>query len=237
VPRKPEQSEWLKLSEASELLGIHPTTLRDWVDAGSIPFFRTPGRHRRFHVAELRAFLGQRHVEATRALAASPDQTLIQVRQQLHSEPVQRASWFIRLSEEQRAKQRALGQRLLGLLLQFVSRKENAEHFLAEGQSLARKYGRGLARARLSASEVARAFLFFRRTIIGAAFSPARSAIQGDPEGVLLLERINIFMDELLIATLDAYEHVRSVGSHKKAISSKERTPQVRVFKRLKAAK
>ena len=53
-------SEWLTLTEASRLLGVHPMTLRSWVDAGLIEAFRTPGGHRRLLVAELRDFLDQR---------------------------------------------------------------------------------------------------------------------------------------------------------------------------------
>jgi excisionase family DNA binding protein len=201
--------EWITLTEASRLLGVHPITLRTWVDAGLVRAFRTPGGHRRFQVAELRDFLDQRRADLqTRALTLTPDQTLQQVRAQLSAESMKRSSWYLRLSETQRAKQREMGQRLLGLLLQFVGRRENAEHFLAEGKALAQEYGRELAYANLSASELARAFLFFRRTIVNAAYHPEGASAQGDAEGIRLFRRINTFMDELLIATLDAYGQV-----------------------------
>ena len=35
------------------MLSVYPTTLRRWADSGSIPYFRTPGRHRRFRTADL----------------------------------------------------------------------------------------------------------------------------------------------------------------------------------------
>ncbi len=202
--------EWITLSAASRLLGVHPMTLRAWVDAGVIPAFRTPGGHRRFQLNELRDFINQHGTDQTsRALTVAPDQTLQQVRKQLTAEPVTHSSWYLRLSEAQRARQRELGQRLLGLLLQFVSRRENAEHFLAEGRTLAEEYGRDLAQADLSAGELARAFLFFRRTILTAAYPSEGLSGQGDAEGLRLLARINTFMDELLVATLDAYDRVR----------------------------
>ncbi len=201
--------EWITLTEASRLLGVHPMTLRAWVDSGLVRAFRTPGGHRRFQVAELRDFLNERRAaHQTRALTVTPDQTLQQVRAQMNAESMKRSSWYLRLSDAQRAKQRELGQRLLGLLLQFVSRRENAEHFLVEGSTLAHEYGRELAYANLSASELARAFLFFRRTIVNAAYHPDSTEAQGDAEGIRLLQRINTFMDELLIATLDAYDQV-----------------------------
>ncbi|HLA43587.1 MAG TPA: helix-turn-helix domain-containing protein, partial [Aggregatilineales bacterium] len=47
------ESEWISLGEAAKLLGVHPTTVRNWADQGELPFRRTPGRHRRFHRAAL----------------------------------------------------------------------------------------------------------------------------------------------------------------------------------------
>jgi excisionase family DNA binding protein len=207
MPEAP--SEWLTLSEASHLLGVHPVTLRTWVDSGLVRAFRTPGGHRRFQVSELRDFLDQRRAgNQPRALAVTPDDTLQQVRAQMSAESMTRSSWYTRMSETQRARQRELGQRLLGLLLQFVSRQDNADRFLKEGTSLANEYGRELAHANLTAGELARAFLFFRRTIVNAAYHPEGTSAQSDAEGIRLLRRINTFMDELLIATLDAYDQV-----------------------------
>jgi excisionase family DNA binding protein len=55
----PTDQEWLSLSQAAQLLGIHPTTLRRWADNGSVPAKVTPGGHRRFLRAELQVFLAQ----------------------------------------------------------------------------------------------------------------------------------------------------------------------------------
>jgi excisionase family DNA binding protein len=201
------ESDWLTLSKASQLLGIHPTTLRAWVDAGLVHAFLTPGGHRRFQVRELRAFLGRRRADSgTRALSAAPNQTLEQVRQQLSEQPAARQSWYQRMSDTQRAQQRETGARLLGLLLQFVSRSENAEHFIVEGRTLVQEYGREFALASFSVSELAQAFLFFRRMIVNAAYYPAGGSAPSDAEGMRLLQRITLFMDEMMVATLDAYE-------------------------------
>ena len=219
------ESDWLTLGKASQLLGIHPTTLRAWVDAGLVHAFLTPGGHRRFQVAELHAFLNRRRADTeTRALTTAPDQTLQQIRQQLSKQPVAQQSWYQRMSDEQRIHQRETGARLLGLLLQFVSRSEDAEHFIVEGRALVQEYGREFALANFSIRELAQAFLFFRRMIVNAAYYPAGGSAPSDAEGMRLLQRITLFMDEMLVATLDAYEQgAQDIVAPRKVLTSQIR--------------
>lgn len=47
----------LTTGQVAERFGVHPTTVIAWADAGKIPFFRTPGGDRRFHVADVEALL------------------------------------------------------------------------------------------------------------------------------------------------------------------------------------
>lgn len=204
-------TDWLTLTEASILLGVHPITLRSWADAGLVRLFRTPGGHRRFRRSELLAFMERQNVPpSARKLIPAPDQTLAQIRQAMGNHPIQHAAWYSKLSDEQRALHRELGQRLLGLLLQYVSRRENAHEFLEQARDLSRQYGIEIARAQLGSGDLARAFLFFRRAIINATYHPGGTNAQGDADGVRLLERINEFMDELLIAALTDYDNVRA---------------------------
>jgi len=53
-------AEWLTLSQAAALLGVHPSTVRRWADHGDLPVKLTPGGHRRFRRAELEARLRPR---------------------------------------------------------------------------------------------------------------------------------------------------------------------------------
>src|SRR5436853_6907022 len=46
---------WLTLHEVSAQLGVAPSTVRRWADAGRIPARRTEGGHRRFDPAAVRA--------------------------------------------------------------------------------------------------------------------------------------------------------------------------------------
>lgn len=46
--------EALTTVELAEALSVHPETIRRWVLAGSIPHYRTPGGHLRFHLHAVR---------------------------------------------------------------------------------------------------------------------------------------------------------------------------------------
>lgn len=200
-------SEWLTLTQACETLGIHPITLRAWIDQGTIQAFRTAGGHRRLRRAHVQEFLAQQQTTPpARALLPRPDQAVQEIRREISAEPVQHSVWYTQLSDAQRAQQRQIGQRLMGLLLQFVSRADNAQEFLEEGRALSRQYGKSLAKAGLKTADVARGFLFFCGAILQATYHPHSATAQGDADGLRLLGRINNFMDELLIATLEAYE-------------------------------
>lgn len=208
------ESNWLTLGKASRLLGIHPTTLRAWVDAGMVHAFLTPGGHRRFKESELRAFVESRRADATsREMVVIPERTIEQVRDQLRHVEMRDHPWYRRLSDADKNRHRTTGARLLGLLLQYVSRQENPEQFLSEARLVAQEYGRNFASANSSVSELAQAFLFFRRMIVSAAYSPAANGVLNDAEGMRLLERINEFMDELLIATLDAFDQTAALAA------------------------
>src|SRR5689334_3099599 len=102
--------DWLTLSEACDVLGIHPITLRSWVDQGLIQAFRTPGGHRRLRRSEVREFLAQQETTpSSRSLLPPPDQAVREIRREISSNPVQTSSWYAQLSESQRSEQRLIG--------------------------------------------------------------------------------------------------------------------------------
>ncbi len=213
------KSRWLTLSEASEVLGIHSATLREWVDAKVIPSFRTPGGHRRFDFPDLQNFLQSRK-SGLPILNNGMDErnTLETVRSQLGTNRILRQSWYRRLNKEERSREREMGQRMLGLLIQYSSRSENAEHFLSQGRALSRSFGKDFARLGLSPSAMVRAFLFFQQAILNATHHPQDTNAPHDWESMRLYQRIHQFMDEMLLSTLDAYEEARAGKGCKRII-------------------
>ena len=58
----PEQVTALTLKEASERLGVHPNTLRNWERQGVVRLIRLPGsRYRRVPVSEVQRLAAQMH--------------------------------------------------------------------------------------------------------------------------------------------------------------------------------
>ncbi len=53
----------LTTQQVAEIFAVTPSTVVKWADAGRLAHFRTPGRHRRFYLAD---------VEALRLALAAP---------------------------------------------------------------------------------------------------------------------------------------------------------------------
>ena len=182
-------SEWLSLAAAAELLGVHPNTLRRWSRAGRVPSQRTPGGHRRFERAALDAWLARR---AGAPLAARP--------------PAETIGWRQSFEGELLREIRELGQRLLGLLLQFLSRPDEDPRYLDESRAVGRVYGAEAARAGLTMVQVMEAFLHFRARFTDMALRLPAFPQSSDEEALRRLhKRFDRFMDEVLLGTVEGY--------------------------------
>jgi excisionase family DNA binding protein len=204
-----EQNElWISLQEASALLGVTPSTIRRWGDTGRVPVKRTLGGHRRF---EREAIVKLAHGQKPTQLQSAP-QTLLtrpqaapwgidpneMARQQWHSNLVRHAG---------AAHLRGVGQRLLGLLMQYINRREQDQRFLDEARSLSMTYGREAQHAGVSLHDTVEAFLFFRRAFAQMSYPPPGIAQPYDlVETAALQQRIDQFMDAILLGTITGYE-------------------------------
>ena len=225
------RTHWLSLHEAASRLGVHPTTLRAWADAGHIAVVRTPGGHRRFAEDDVTRLLIPESVGAD-SPAVSPtdaagtasahativdrDQTLVPAENGLQSDLLQQTRadlagerdhagrWLVAFDEEQRHMQRETGRRLLGLAIQYMVRDRKRKQILLEGRTLAAWYGSSAAVQGLSLADLTRAFMFFRDSLGDAVTSQVHDPAR-DPIPVRLRE----FMDEVLYAAMDAYDATR----------------------------
>ena len=166
-----DRKEWVSLTKASEMLGVHPTTLRRWADAGSIPCLRTPGGHRRFRNSDLAAWM-----QGKQSMALAPrSETLVQsavgyTRQEMAVQRVSGEPWYAAFEhEEERQQMRDTGRKLFGLAVQYMGRTRDHEPILKEGRRIGEFFGRQCAQREISLVDTVRAQFFFRESLLRAA--------------------------------------------------------------------
>lgn len=204
---EPISQEWLTLKDASELLGVHFTTLRAWADKGQIPVFRTPGGHRRFGVTDLRRFLDSR---ANRMLVPARerliDAAVGRVRQQIQTD-AEEASWRYELDEDAAVRRQQRGRQLFALAISFMLKPLQRERILKDGRRMGAEYGREAASHQIGLVETGRAVQFFRQQLVQAVRSEDSSGAL-DADDVRIQGLIDQFLDEILYAVLEGYETV-----------------------------
>lgn len=207
----PDDGPWIGMRRACEILGVNQSTLRAWTDSGRVPVFLTPGGHRRYREADLRALLEA----GAGAVSTEPLSTALLASHERYEQVARGAlssPWFQRFDVPARRQFRLLGISMLNLLTTHLVALTPAERddALVRGRELATEYGEMATRLGLTLAEATEAFLLFRNPVLetvhqwlGAQSTPTRQA--GD-----MLGRVNQFMDQVLIAMTAAHER----GSH-----------------------
>lgn len=214
-----QAKQWLTLSEASKLLGVHPATLRAWADAGQAPSFRTPGGHRRFATADLHTFLlrassGPVETEAFVDDSARFETALVQTRSQLRHLPPGESGWYDAFDEAGRERQRNLGRQLFATALQYLTRPRQQTELVQKAHRLGEAYAKSSLDYNISLLDSVRAFQYFRSNLHqalavsedgprtgGSGHSPALEV-----EDLRLRQDTDAFLNEVLFGLIGAYE-------------------------------
>jgi excisionase family DNA binding protein len=205
----PDEGDWLSLQEASALLGVTTSTLRRWGDSGQLTMRRTLGGHRRF-AREAIVRLAARP-PASAALTHTPQRSS---GWNFDARELARQEWHTRFTSGPLTdRMRGLGQRLLGLLIQYINRREDDGRFLVEARSVGETYGRESCIAEVSMHDTVEAFLFFR-----SAFSQLTLPLPGIAQptdlaaAAELRSRLDLFMDAILLGVIAGHEGERVNG-------------------------
>jgi excisionase family DNA binding protein len=195
---------WLSISEAAAYLNVHPATLRRWSDAHEIPCLITPGGHRRFALSDLQRFAEEhRSAGETSALPVIwAKQALTRTRQALLTP--ESADWLTALDSAMRERHRAIGRRLMGLTLQYVSTEDGAQ-LLDEAQAIGHDYAELSKLAGISLRDALQAALFFRDKLLETCFELAESAPIQAGDNVRLVKRINALLNVVQLAVAEVY--------------------------------
>lgn len=201
----PSRREWLSIHEASALIGVSPSTLRRWSDAGEIKAFTTPGGHRRFSRAAVVGMMpaDRRGRPRLDQLGETPERMIRIYRRELQR-VAHRAPWIDPIDGVDRQALRDHGDRIAAALLTFFDAALPAERAaaLAMAADSSAECGRVAGRLGLPAEATVEVFLWFRMPFVRELGSVARRRGLDTVEATLLLEGATEAFDRLLSAAI-----------------------------------
>jgi len=201
----PENEIWLSLSQAAELLGVHPSTVRLWSDKGQLPVHRTQGKHRRYRCSEVELW-----AKTTRQPRAIEPESVVQhalgrIRFQIGEGNLEAEPWYQKLDDEARRQYRMSGRVLVQGLANYLA--SEGEDAIAEARSIGYEYASRGRRYNLDSIDAARAFLFFRNALLESMVAVYQET--KIPSGVAwgdMLHRVHAFTDQIMLSLLETYQ-------------------------------
>jgi excisionase family DNA binding protein len=200
--------EWLSLSDAAKMLGVHPSTVRLWSDKGILPTHKTLGGHRRYKRSEISLWAEtsrrSSEIEPERML----NEVIKNVRMQISEGRLQAESWYQKLDEDARAQYRLSGRSLFHGLMNYMA--TNGADASSEAYAIGYEYASRAHRYSLSYVDAARAFLFFRNTLIESVIKVYSEANVPSGQTAEMFHKMHTFTDEILISLLQTYQSLNA---------------------------
>jgi excisionase family DNA binding protein len=197
-------AEWLNLSETAKILGVHPSTIRNWADQGKLPVHRTEGGHRRFKRSEIELWQQSQRANGPDDAQMVVQKALKLTRFHITEGHLQAEAWYQKLDEDARMQYRFSGRNMMqGLIAYLSSDGDEAE---AEARSLGYEYATRGRRYGLSILDATQAFLFFRNTLLDAMLTVYEAAaVSSSRAWSDMFRKINAFTDRILVTLMDTY--------------------------------
>jgi hypothetical protein len=191
---------------------VHPSTVRLWSDKGALPVHKTQGGHRRYKRAEI--LLWAEANSKSRHEAPEPEgmmnEVVKNVRMQISEGHLEAESWYQKLDDDARIQYRMSARSLFQGLMTYVA--TNGHEAETEAYAIGYEYASRARRYNLSYVDAAKAFLFFRDTLVesvikvyGEANVPAKRATE-------MYTKIHTFTDEILISLLETYRKLETAN-------------------------
>ena len=205
-------SEWLGLAETAALLGVHPSTVRNWADSGRLPVHRTGGGHRRFRRTEIELWIQSQQNNGSSKESLVIKNALRYTRFHIQEGHLEKEEWYRKIDRRGRENYSLGGRKLLGGLKVFLSSNEDVAQ--AEASSIGHQYAFLGFRQGLSSVEATRAFLFFRRLLVSSVMTVYEDAAINSPQAWgEMFQKIIDFTDIVLSSLLDKYEEYQQRNS------------------------
>jgi excisionase family DNA binding protein len=211
MPTSQTGEEWISLSEAADLLGIHPATVRLWADRNELPSRRTNGGHRRFRRADIEARLRQDNEPRSDPAAQLLIQSVLgRVRFAFTDGTLNTLPWYEHFDENARQAYRLLGRRVLELLLRAITDGTHRDELRREAIQLGAEYGTITNTSHVPVADAVRAFLYFRTLIDESVLQLAEVRGSRDHQDIPWIESLNqiqTITNEILPALIEAAQH------------------------------
>jgi excisionase family DNA binding protein len=202
--------EWLSLSGAAKLLGVHPSTVRLWSDKGVLPVHRTQGGHRRYKRSEVLIWSQTSQKSREIEPEGMMQEVVRNVRMQISEGRLESESWYQKLDDDARAQYRLSARSLFQGLMTYVATKgEEAE---SEAYAIGYEYASRARRYNLSYVDAARAFLFFRDALIESIIKVYGDANAPASQTAEMYARIHRFTDDILISLLQTFQALQNAN-------------------------
>jgi excisionase family DNA binding protein len=199
------KDRWLSLSEAANLLGVHPSTVRNWSDQGVLPVHRTQGGHRRYRRNELELWVQSQRANGSNEASLVVQNALRSTRFQISEGALQAEKWYRRLDEEAREQYRVSGRALLQGLINYLN--SDGEKAFAEAEALGYEYAARGRRYGLSSVDATSALLFFRHVLIESMLNVYEAAAVRSPHAWSdMMRKVSEFTDCILLTMLETYD-------------------------------
>jgi excisionase family DNA binding protein len=204
--------EWLSLSNAAKLLGVHPSTVRLWSDKGVLPVHKTQGGHRRYKRAEilLWAETNSKSRQEPMAPEGMMQEVVKNVRMQISEGRLEAESWYQKLDAEARNQYRMSARSLFQGLMNYVT--INGEDASTEAYAVGYEYASRARRYNLSYVDAAKAFLFFRDALVESVIKVYSEANVPTKRATEMYIKIHTFTDEILISLLETYRKLENAN-------------------------
>lgn len=199
------KQKWLSLKQAAAQLEVHPTTLRRWADSGAIKVMVTPGGHRRFLPSDLTSFTESHRGSDSDIGRQWAEKALQHTRREIVARPD--ARWMQKTnSAESRVSFRSLGQRLVGLAMQFLALEEEEAGVLEQASAIGREYGELGLSSNMSLTEILRASLFFHEQLLESSLVTPENNVMRPEATLRILQRTNKLLNSVHLGIASVYE-------------------------------
>lgn len=206
------RNEWLSLSKVAQILGVHPSTVRNWSDQGVLPVHRTQGGHRRYRRSEIELWMQSQRVNGVNSeVNIIVQNALRNTRFQISDGHLKGEAWYSKLDDEAREQYRLSARTLMQGLINYIA--SDGQRAKAEAEALGYEYASRGRRCGLSSVEATHAFLFFRNVLLETMLSVYESAaVRSAYAWSDMFRKITEFTDQILVTLLETYEAYQRVS-------------------------